>query len=1046
MIRLLLSSLRHYWRIHLGVLLATALASAVLTGSLLVGDSVDGTLRCFALQRLGGIHYAMQVPHRTFSDSLGERISPKATTLLQLRGMALADKGQINQVQVYGCKSAFWNFAGLALDLEAGEIAINQKLADALRAGIGDEVSLRIENPGLLPLDAPLSAQDAERSVRGRFTVKRILGDDELGRFGLSPSQAAPFNAFVNLEWLQERTDRVGLGNLLVAGADDPWTDFAKAWTPEDFGFRFVQDGATTQLETDGIYLDPEAERAALSIPGAAGTLTYLVNSLSKGESSTPYSFVLAMDREGLGDDEIVINRWLADELEASVGDTIRMRYYELLPSGQFEERERAFRVRGILEMQDLEQERSLAPPFPGLTDVDRCADWDVGIPMDETALEDEANEAYWNAYRQTPKAIVSLAAGQSMWSNRFGSLTSVRWTNGEEVEAAFRAAYRPEAAGYQFQPVREQALEAVQQAMDFGELFLGMSFFLILSALLLTALVFVFGVQRRAEEMGILLAVGWRRQTIRSLQIAEGGIVALAGSIGGAWLGVGYTKLLIHGLAHGWGGAVANTSIHYFAQPPTVFIGAVSAFICALLAMAITAWRQTRHPVRELLQADFAEEFNPSMQAPERRKIRMTVLVSGLLFLVALLLVAYSLIAEGRNLTMWFFGAGALLLAAGIGSCSIPLRRFSREDARWSIAMLARRNAGRRRGRSLSVIGLVAAGCFLVFAVSSMQEDVAAHADQPWSGTGGFPWFGESTLAIKDGLDGINLRVRDGDDASCLNLNRARSPRLLGVDPAVMSARKAFMDGDNIWKRLDLDLPDGMVPGLVGDSDTAMWGLEATTGVEKGDVIEYIDDHGKPFKVKLVGTLPMRLSVFQGTVLIAEHDFVERYSSESGYRMFLLDERPDTTRYERLGLDVVSSVDRLREFYAVESTYLGMFLVLGALGLAVGSLGLGVVVMRNVQDRRAELALLMAVGYRVPKLRNLLWIEHGTLLAAGLGIGGIAAVIAMVPALFLTHADISPSLMLRMLLLVVACAVACMGIAIRIALRINPLSGLRNE
>jgi ABC-type lipoprotein release transport system permease subunit len=631
------------------------------------------------------------------------------------------------------------------------------------------------------------------------------------------------------------------------------------------------------------------------------------------------------------------------------------------------------------------------------------------------------------------------------MWSNRFGALTSVRWTNGEGVGDAFRAAYRPDAAGFQFQPVREQALEAVHQAMDFGELFLGMSFFLILSALLLTALVFVFGIQRRAEEMGILLAVGWRPRTIQRLLLMEGGTVALIGSVAGAFLGVGYTKLLILGLAHGWGGAVANTSIHYFAQPPTLFIGAVSAFVCAVLAMVGMARRQTRRSARELLQADFVEEFHSTL-GPDRRKTRMTGFVSGALFLSSIAVVAYSLVAEGRNLAMWFFGAGALLLAAGIGACSIPLRRFSREDARWSMGILARRNAGRRRGRSLAVIGLMASGCFLVLAVSSMQEDVAAHADQPWSGTGGFAWFGRSTLAIKDGLDGINLRVRDGDDASCLNLNRARSPRLLGVDPSAMSARKAFVDGDDVWQRLNLTLPDGLVPGLVGDSDTAMWGLEATTGVEKGDVLEYVDDHGKPFKVKLVGTLPMRLSVFQGTVLIAEHGFTERYPSESGYRMFLLDQRPDTTSYERLGLDVVSSVERLREFYAVESTYLGMFLVLGALGLAVGSLGLGVVVMRNVQDRRAELALLMAVGYRAPPLRRLLWIEHGTLLAAGLGIGGIAALFAMVPALFLSHTAVSPSLMIQMLLLVVVSAVACMGIAIQIALRIHPLSSLRNE
>ena len=98
-----------------------------------------------------------------------------------------------------GCDARFWRFAGLEFDLAAGEVALNQKLAAALQVKVGDEVSLRMEKPSLLSMDAPLSAQGVDRSVRGRYTVVRIFGDDELGCFGLSASQVAPCNAFVNL-------------------------------------------------------------------------------------------------------------------------------------------------------------------------------------------------------------------------------------------------------------------------------------------------------------------------------------------------------------------------------------------------------------------------------------------------------------------------------------------------------------------------------------------------------------------------------------------------------------------------------------------------------------------------------------------------------------------------------------------------------------------------------------------------------------------------------------------------------------------------------
>src|SRR5437868_12214206 len=48
-------SLTHHWRIHAAVVLGVAAATAVLTGALLIGDSVRGSLRHLVLDRLGKI-------------------------------------------------------------------------------------------------------------------------------------------------------------------------------------------------------------------------------------------------------------------------------------------------------------------------------------------------------------------------------------------------------------------------------------------------------------------------------------------------------------------------------------------------------------------------------------------------------------------------------------------------------------------------------------------------------------------------------------------------------------------------------------------------------------------------------------------------------------------------------------------------------------------------------------------------------------------------------------------------------------------------------
>src|SRR6478752_2796027 len=53
--RVILASLRHHWRIHVAVVLGVAAATAVLTGALIIGDSVRGSLRHLVLDRLGKI-------------------------------------------------------------------------------------------------------------------------------------------------------------------------------------------------------------------------------------------------------------------------------------------------------------------------------------------------------------------------------------------------------------------------------------------------------------------------------------------------------------------------------------------------------------------------------------------------------------------------------------------------------------------------------------------------------------------------------------------------------------------------------------------------------------------------------------------------------------------------------------------------------------------------------------------------------------------------------------------------------------------------------
>jgi ABC-type antimicrobial peptide transport system permease subunit len=118
-------------------------------------------------------------------------------------------------------------------------------------------------------------------------------------------------------------------------------------------------------------------------------------------------------------------------------------------------------------------------------------------------------------------------------------------------------------------------------------------------------------------------------------------------------------------------------------------------------------------------------------------------------------------------------------------------------------------------------------------------------------------------------------------------------------------------------------------------------------------------------------------------------------------------------------GFDASSTPALLANFQAVENTYLSVFQTLGGLGLLLGTLGLGIILIRNVIERRGELAVLRAIGFRRSTLIMILLIENGFLMLAGIIIGSIAALVAVAPHLVSGNAQ-APWFSIAMTLLVV--------------------------
>src|SRR5580658_6686897 len=77
--RLLIRNLWHFRGVNLAVIAGMAVATAVLTGALMVGDSVRGSLADLALRRLGNVDQIL-VSNRFFDESLASRINGEGPT------------------------------------------------------------------------------------------------------------------------------------------------------------------------------------------------------------------------------------------------------------------------------------------------------------------------------------------------------------------------------------------------------------------------------------------------------------------------------------------------------------------------------------------------------------------------------------------------------------------------------------------------------------------------------------------------------------------------------------------------------------------------------------------------------------------------------------------------------------------------------------------------------------------------------------------------------------------------------------------------------
>lgn len=1055
-----LRSLSYHRRANIAVVLGVVAGASALAGALIVGDSMRSSLREVDLARLGGVHHALVAP-RFFREALADELD-SAPVIILPGGAVNADSGaRVDRIDLLAVDERFWSLgdagSSVRLTSEPGRyVVLNAALANELNLTIGDDVLLRIPKPPNASPDTLLGRRD-DTALSLRLPVRAIVPAEGMAAFSLHPGHRVPRNAFVPLSLLQRVLGRPGQANRILVSIEDRGLQERLhehlALADLDLTLRTDDARGYVALESKRFLLEPEVERAALAVADEIGAtasriLTYLANDIALESDvrvgGIPYSTVTALDDAAFltpTNDEIVLNEWAAADLGAAIGDRVRLSYYVTGPFGELDTRKAVFTLSGVVSLAGGAADPGFTPLYEGITDSKSIADWDPPFPVDLKRIRPK-DDAYWERHQATPKAFIAFDRGVELWADAattLGRTTSIRITSGdaaavaETIERALLRELDPAKLGLAFSPVRAEAIAAGSGSTDFGVLFIGFSFFLIASAGVLVILLFRLGVERRSSEIGTLLAVGFARRQVSRLLLAEGAVLATVGSALGVAAAGGYAWLMLAGLRSWWSQAVNAPFLRLHASPVSLVVGFLGSIMVALLTIGFAVRDVKRSTIRELMAGGLSSGRPQGTLGQGRVADLIVVLAIGGAGVMFAMVATTELVSPAVG----FFAIGALTLVATL----LLIRRWLRGDSRSrverpgaaALVSLGFRNARRHPRRSILIVSLIASATFVVTTIQTFRVEVDSDQTGRRSATGGFSLYAESAVPLQfdlntaAGLDALNVvpqppdalddvtvypfRLSGDDETSCLNLYVPKKPRIIGATDAMME-RGGFVfdstmdlaesDDENPWQLLAHVFEDGAIPAI-GDEAAVKWQLHS--GLGKDLVID--DERGQPVRLRFVALL--KGSALQSELVIAESNFRQVFPSVGGYSFFLIETPSDTAGrvgelFERelapFAFDAAATVDRLAGFYAVQNTYLSTFQALGGVGLILGTVGLAAVMLRNLWERRGELALLRALGFSKAALRTMVLAENAALVIAGLFAGFGAGIVAVGPSI----------------------------------------------
>ena len=320
--RLIAKSISLYKPFYSLIAIAVTVAIAVITGSLVLGDSVRGTLIKRVDERLGKTETVIFSRYSYLNDSIVKFVDAEkqCTAALLLNGFVSA-QGKLVPVTVWGRDD---------LGIKRGQAKINLELYNEIKTSQTENIVLRLPSAGMIPLGSMFVTDTYTTSLR--LNLDSVISVEQGGNINLKNEQTIPFNIFVNREELAETMSVEGKINIILSDKIVSKDNFAAAWNYACSGLNIETKNEITEITSDRIFIQNKIVETLCEHDSASNRIyAYLANSIRKNVDAIPYSFITAADYydgEILKPDEIILSDYAAKRLNVKLGDSISVSYF----------------------------------------------------------------------------------------------------------------------------------------------------------------------------------------------------------------------------------------------------------------------------------------------------------------------------------------------------------------------------------------------------------------------------------------------------------------------------------------------------------------------------------------------------------------------------------------------------------------------------------------------------------------------------------------------------------------------------------------------